>query len=103
MFEKRNELRKVKSKIEYIQKRKAIANDATSKLFNEQMGKLNDEYRELLDLEKREFHSKYNIIDLFLDGYHNDDLFVLTITPLEGDEEEEKESKGIKILTPNKQ
>ena len=66
MFKKRNELRKVKSKIEYMQKRKVIANDAASKLFNEQMGKLNDEYHELLDLEKESFILNIILLIYFL-------------------------------------
>ena len=31
-------------------------NDAVSKLFSEQMGKLEDEYNELLDIEEKEFN-----------------------------------------------
>ena len=52
--------------------------------------------------------SKYDPIDLFLDGYkeestdkeESEDL--PPMAPLEGDEEEVKEGKGLKILTLNK-
>ena len=46
------------------------------------MGKLNDEYNELLNAEKRVLYYKYNINDLFLSHDHYDDWFV---PPLKGD------------------
>ena len=42
-------------------------NDAASKLFNEQKGKLEDEYSKLSNAEKNKFWCRYNIRDLFLD------------------------------------
>ena len=46
-FSKINELRKVNSRTGDSKKRKFIVNNAASKLFNEKMGKLDDEYNEL--------------------------------------------------------
>ena len=74
------------------------------------MRKLDDEYNESSNTEKREFCCRYNISDLFFDDYNYDDCF---LPPLEGDEnvppmpplvgdEQEKEEKGIKLLTSNK-
>lgn len=42
---------------------------AASRLFNEQMGELDNECNKLLNEEIHEFHSGYNISDLFLDDY----------------------------------
>ena len=85
-------------------------NDAASKLFNQQRGKLNHEYNSLSNVEKNEFCSRCNISDLFLDDYDYDNWFVPAIEsdekappmpPLEG-HEEVNEEKGINILYPNK-
>ena len=72
----------VKSRTRHTQKRKVIANDAASKLFKQQMYKLDDEYNELMNKEKK-CYSRCNISNLFLSDYNYDDEFVL---PLIGDE-----------------
>ena len=103
--------------------RKAIVNDAASKIFNQQMGQLDNEYSKLANAEKYEFCFRYNISDLFLDDYNYDDWFISSLEsdekvppmpPLEGHEEiyysvpstplskSFKEGKGLKILTPKK-
>ena len=54
--------------------------------------------------------NKYDLIELLLEGYdysewseNNEELTDVPLMPsLEGDEEEVKEVKGLKILTPNK-
>ena len=46
-FKKINEFRKIKSKTVGTKKRKVIVNDAASKLFNEQIGKLDNECNKL--------------------------------------------------------
>ena len=43
------------------------------KLFNEQMGKLEDKYNELSNVEKKEFQSRYNTEDLFLKDFNCED------------------------------
>ena len=77
-------------------------NNAAFKLFNQQMGKLDDEYNELSNAVKNEFCSRYNINDLFLDVYDYDNWFVLSLKsdekvrpmpPLEGDKKEVKKEK----------
>ena len=47
VFNKIKILRKVKSRPEDTKKIKVIGKDAASKLFNEEIGKLDDEYNEL--------------------------------------------------------
>ena len=113
-FNKINELTSIKSRKQDTQKRKIIVNDAASKLFNEQMVKLDDKYNESLNAEKNQFCSGYNISDLFLSDYYYlffSDVFVPPrrgyekvppMPQLADDEEEVKEGKGLKILTPNK-
>ena len=39
------------------------------KLFNKQIGQLDNEYNKLSNAEKNKFLSRYNISDLFLDDY----------------------------------
>ena len=59
---------------------------------------------------KEKSGSKYDPRDLFLDGYdytvrsenEEESTDVPPMPPLEGDEEEVKGRKGLKILTPNK-
>ena len=77
-------------------------NNAAFKLFNQQMGKLDDEYNELSNAVKNEFCSRYNISDLFLDVYDYDNWFVPSLKsdekvppmpPLEGDKKEVKKEK----------
>ena len=109
-----NKLRKVKSRTEDMKKRKVTVNNAASKLFNEQMVKLDDECNELSNAEKNDFWSRYNISDLFLNDYCYPFLSGVFVPPLkgdekvppmpllEGDDEEVKEGKGLRILTPNK-
>ena len=54
--------------------------------------------------------NKYDLIELLLGGYdygewseNNEELTDVPLMPsLEGDEEEVKEGKGLKLLTPNK-
>ena len=85
--------------------------DVGSELFNEQMRKLDGEYKKLWEVQKKEFHSRYNVDDLILEDFNFNDWLV---PPLEGDEkvplmpalevdeEEVQGGKGIKILTPIK-
>lgn len=55
IFNKINELRKVKSTTVATKNRKFIVNDAASKLFNEHMVKLDNEYIKLSNAEKISF------------------------------------------------
>ena len=47
------------------------------------MGELDNEYNKLPNAEKNEFHSRYNISDIFLDDYDYSDWFV---PPLKAEE-----------------
>ena len=108
-FNKMNKFRKVKSRTKDTTKRKVIVKDVGSELFNEQMRKLDGEYKKLWKVQKKEFHSRYNVDDLILEDFNFNDWLV---PPLEGDEkvplmpalevdeEEVQGGKGIKILTP---
>ena len=84
--------------------------DAASKLFNQHMGKLEDEHNKLLDVKKKKIHYGYNVEDLFIKDFNNEDWFVLPLfgdekvalmLPPEGDKEEVKEGNGLKVLTPD--
>ena len=77
-------------------------NNAAFKLFNQQMGKLDDEHNELSNAIQNEFCSRYNISDLFLDVYDYDNWFVPSLKSdekvppmpsLEGDKKEVKKEK----------
>ena len=95
--------------------------DNASELYNEYLKIYFDEYKALSDTQKRELGNKYDPIDLFLGTYNYDVWFeneesaettrkcdkkesvdLSDMPPLEGDEEEVKEGKGLKILTPYK-
>ena len=80
-----------------MKKRKAIVNHTASKLFNEQMGELDNEYNKSLHVKKM-FCSTYNISDLLIEDYDYSDWFV----PPVGGDDELREEKGLKILTRNK-
>ena len=68
-FKKINEVRKVKFRTVDTKKRIVIGNDTASKIFNEQIKQLDNEYGKLSNAEKNEFFSRYNISDLFLGDY----------------------------------
>ena len=83
--------------------------DNASKLYNEYLEIYFDEYKALSDAQKRKLGNKYDPINLFLETYNYDNWFeneesvdLSDMPPLEGDEEEVKEGKGLKILTPKK-
>lgn len=85
--------------------------NATSKLFNEQIQQLDNEYNKLLIAEKNELRSRYNNSNHFLDCYDFSDWFVLSlegdekVPPMpipEGDEEKLKEGKALNFLARNK-
>ena len=59
-------LRKVKSRTEDMKKRKVTVNNAASKLFNEQMVKLDDECNELSNAEKISFALDTILVIYFL-------------------------------------
>ena len=63
-------------------RKKAIVNNAASKLLNGKMEKLEDEYNWLSKVENKYFHARDNIENLFLKDFNYDDWFV---RPLEGD------------------
>ena len=88
----------------------------SSKLYNSYLETYYDEYNKLSDAKKRKFGDNYDPEILFFKGC---DCSVLLETkeestdkeeyvdlsnmpPLEGDEDEVKEGKGLKILTANK-
>ena len=71
-FNKINELKKVKSRTDHT-KKNIIVDDAASKLFNEYIGQLDDEYKKIIKCWKNEFGAKYNLSGLFLDAY--DDIY----------------------------
>ena len=54
-------------------KREVIVNDTASKLFNKQIGILNNEHNKLSNAAKNEFCPRYNISDLLLDDYDYSD------------------------------
>ena len=54
-------------------KRKVIVNDTASKLFNKQIGILNNEHNKLSNAAKNEFFPRYNISDLLLYDYDYSD------------------------------
>ena len=88
--------------------------DTASELYNDFLRIYYHKYFELPDDKKIE--SKYDPKDLFLDGYNysvwSENAEVSTgkveywdlplMLPLEGDQEEVKEGRGLKILAPNK-
>ena len=57
------------------EKRKDIVSDADSKILNEQIGELDNEFNKL-SKPKKEVCSRYNIGDLFLGDYDCGDLFL---------------------------
>ena len=65
-WNKINKLRKVKSRTEDMKKRKVTVNNAASKLFNEQMVKLDDECNELSNAEKMSFALDTILVIYFL-------------------------------------
>ena len=91
--------------------------DTDSELYNKFLDKYFDEYYDLEGEEKEELGFKFMPINLNINGNDcnqfykkisdddsDSDVFIdiSDIPPLEGDEEEVKERKGLKILTPNK-
>ena len=94
--------------------------DNASELYNEYLEIYLDEYKAVSDAQKRNLGNKYDNINLFLETYNyvwfeNEESADMTrksdkkesvdlsdMPPLQGDEEEVKEGKGLKILTPNK-
>ena len=91
--------------------------DTDSELYNKFLDKYFDEYYDLEGEEKEELDFKFMPINLNINGndcnqfykkisddHYDSDVFIdiSDIPPLEGDEEEVKERKGLKILTPNK-
>ena len=86
-----------------------------SELYNELLGTYSDEYYYLSDVEGKEMNSNYKPKKLFIEGYNYNDwsenvessdkeesVDLPDMPPLEDDEKEVKERKGLKILTPNK-
>ena len=92
-------------------KKAAVYNNA-SELYNEYLIFVN-EYTTLSDAKKRRLGDKYNSEKLFLEGYDyiiwsenkkestdkEEPIDVPPMPPLEGDEEDVKEGKRLKILT----
>ena len=89
--------------------------DTASELFNDLLEAYYDEYFYLLYAERNKMESKYKPKKLFLETYNYDGwseneestdikefLDLSDMPPLDGDEEEVKEGKGLKILTPKK-
>ena len=93
--------------------------DNASGLYNEYLQICFD--KSLSDAQKGELGNKYDPINLFLETYNyhvwfeneesadmarksdkKESVDLCDIPPLEGDEEEVTEGKGLKILTPNK-
>ena len=83
-------------------------NNTASELYNEQLGKLDNEYKKLSLVEKKKFHTKYYFKKLFLSDHayndfstpplEDDEEFIdIPMPPLESDEEKVKEVKGWKI------
>ena len=75
--------------------KKATLYNNASELYNEYLENYYDQYMDLSDAKKRKFDDMYDPEELFLEEYD------YSVPPLEGDEEV-KEGKGLKILTPNK-
>ena len=82
-LKKINELKKVKHRPEATKKRKVIVCNAVYNSFNQQKGKLDDEYNELFAQIKKTLNSRYNVENMFLEDFIYKDWFV---PPLEGDE-----------------
>ena len=90
--------------------------DTASELYNVFLEIYHDKYNKFPDAKKRKLDDKYNPKNFFLDGYDysvssenegkstdKEEFEDLSrMPPLEGDEEEVKEGKGSKILTPSK-
>ena len=91
--------------------------DTASKLYNDFLGIYFDEYSELPDAKRNEMESKYDLNNLFPERYNYHDCFEneewtdtkreshkeeSDMQPLEAGEEQVKEGKGLKPLTPNK-
>ena len=91
--------------------------DTDSELYNKFLDKYFDEYYDLEREEKEKLDFKFMPINLNINGNdcnqfykkisgddYDFDVFIdiSGIPPLEGDEEEVKERKGLQILTPNK-
>ena len=93
--------------------------DTASELYNDLLEVYFHKYKALSDVKKRKLGNKYDRINLFLEGY-NYDVWLETeqssdktktdekstglssMSPLPGDEEDVREGKVLKILTPNK-
>ena len=114
-FKDLNNSNKLKTQKEKTKKKKIIVYDAASKLSNELLETYFDEYNELQMLRGKNIELKYDPTNLFLKTYNFDPWFeneestnreefvdLSDMQPLEGDEKEVKEGKGLKILTPNK-
>ena len=78
-------------------------------LYNDLLETYFDEHFELSDGKRKKIEPKYEPSKLFLEAYNYDARFekeksvdLSDMPALEGDEEEVKEGKGLKILTPNK-
>ena len=101
---------------------KVSAYDNTSKVYIEYLEIYFDQYMTLSDTWKKELVNKFDSINLFLETYNYDSWFenevsddttsrkkdkeesidLSDIPPPEGDEEEVKEGKRLKVLIPNK-
>ena len=77
--------------------------DTASELYNDLLEIYFHKYKALSDVKKRKLGNKYDRINLFLEGY-NYDVWLESeqSSPLPGDEEDVREGKVLKILTPNK-
>ena len=114
---------KIKTQQEKTQKKKKInAYDTASELYNELLGTCFEEYYNNLPVAGRKTRDqKYKPKKLILEVYNykpwfeNEESWVKeepvdekesvdssNVQPLQGDEEEVKEGKGLKILTPKK-
>ena len=116
-FNDLNKFNKLKTQKEKTKKKKANVYDTASDLCNDFLGIYFDQCNELPDAKRNKMQPKYDHDNLFLEIYSYDEWFEneestdkrresdreeFDMAPLEGDEEEVKEGKGLKLLTPNK-
>ena len=98
---------------ESTKERKVSVYDNASQLYSECLGVCFDQYMTLSDAKKRKLDNKYEHKNLFVKGYDysvwseestdkEESTVIPPMPPLEGDEKEVKEGKGLKVLTPNK-
>ena len=100
-----NKFNSLKPRQGCIKEKKVTTYENASETYNEFLEIYFDEYKSLPNAEKRELGNKYDSTNFFLEHItmiSKRICWFIIVPPLEGDEKEVKEGKGLKTLTTSK-